>query len=93
VKNYDGQEMTKDSHKSQQVKFYDAGVGNMVTGELVHHSNGDSKWEFNIFNFATKDYLWQGNLEELIELVLTGLLVREHKLGMKKDKAKTAQAA
>lgn len=70
-------ENERGNYKVQTTKFSEENQCRL-SGELFHYGNNTAKWKFTIFSDIGSDILWEGGLQDIVELVLLGKLCKEH---------------
>jgi hypothetical protein len=70
------QEKQEKVYKSMDVGFGQGNSEIRLTAQLFAYSNGDSEWQFGIFDSNIRKHVYKGSLQETIELILLGKLYK-----------------
>ena len=81
-------------YKSIKVKFYQDNLDCMLTGDLVSYKDGNSRWEFSIYNYKNSiRILEECTLQQLIELILLGKMEKDKLIQTAEEKVASVVAA
>ena len=70
-------EQEKQGYKSMAIGFQQEELDCMLDGKLMYYRSGNkASWIFSIFDTVQKKHIYEGNLQETIELILLGKVLK-----------------
>ena len=70
-------EQEKQGYKSMDITFQQEELDCMMEAKLMYYGHsGEARWYFKIFNTMQSKSVYEGNLQETIELILLGKVLK-----------------
>ncbi len=60
------------TYKAMETSFTQGNLDTRLTAQLFHYSCNDCEWNFTIWDSQQKKEVYQGDLQQTIELILLG---------------------